>query len=356
MRGYKKYVGLGLFAVVAVLVGYIIWPLMKALVAGALLAYVAYPVYTYLRRWIRWDAVRASIVSVLLLLVILVPFVAVIQTSAPEARYLFLRSKQIIASVSTLSQDCTTSSSGLICLAIRPFSDLLQDPSVRIQLENFVAKVATAIIDRGSDFFLALPQVVLQVFVTFFSLYYFLKDEGKTIQRLYRLVPLSTKHKGYVSSRLREVMRATVFGTLLIAVIQGALAWVGYTIFGLPSAIIWAIMTGFFALLPVLGTSVVWVPASFVLIASEITTGTVADSWRGIGLLIYGILIIGSVDNILRPKIIGSRAAVHPVLVLVGAIGGLGAFGFVGFFIGPVILALAATLLEVYEREVSQPS
>jgi predicted PurR-regulated permease PerM len=142
-----------------------------------------------------------------------------------------------------------------------------------------------------------------------------------------------------------------MYGSILIAVIQGALGALGFWIFGIESFFIWGMVMAIFALVPFVGTAIIWIPAALYLIAKGTTSGNMTLVWHGVGLLLYGVFIISSADNLLKPKLIGDRAGMHPVVVLLGVLGGLSLFGFAGFLIGPLILAAMTSFADIYQKE-----
>jgi predicted PurR-regulated permease PerM len=141
------------------------------------------------------------------------------------------------------------------------------------------------------------------------------------------------------------------YGNITIAIMQGILGAIGFMIFGVPSPILWGFVMVLFALIPYFGTAVVWLPAALNLIFSGYLQNNSSLTTRGIFLIVYGVLVISSIDNILKPKLIGAKANVHPILVLIGVLGGLSLFGFVGLFLGPMMLALLMTFIDIYEEE-----
>jgi predicted PurR-regulated permease PerM len=158
-------------------------------------------------------------------------------------------------------------------------------------------------------------------------------------------------HQKQVMQQLDEVSFAIIYGSLLIALIQGGIGAIGFYFFGISSPLTWGIIMSIFALIPFIGTAIVWLPMSLILVVQGITTSSSSTMLKGVGLLLYGALIISTIDNILKPHIIGKRAKIHPVLVLLGVLGGLAFFGFIGFIVGPLILAVVATVIEIYEKE-----
>ena len=147
-----------------------------------------------------------------------------------------------------------------------------------------------------------------------------------------------------IFKQFNNLTYATVYGQFIVALIQGAVATVAYFLFGVGSPITWGLLTTFFALIPFLGTPIVWVPISLNLLIS-------AEIARGIGLLLVGIFIISTIDNLLKPRLIGKRASLHPVLVLIGVVGGLITMGLIGIIIGPLIISLLISFVEVYHKE-----
>ncbi len=142
---------------------------------------------------------------------------------------------------------------------------------------------------------------------------------------------------------MRTVTQAVLYGQVLTAVIQGALGGLGLLVLGVPNALFWGAMMMITAFVPVLGTPLIWVPAGVGLIMDGAIT-------RGALLLAYGVIVVMNIDNFLRPRLVSERAKVHPVLILIGVLGGLRVFGFIGMLVGPLILALLVALIKFYEQ------
>jgi len=132
---------------------------------------------------------------------------------------------------------------------------------------------------------------------------------------------------------------------------QGVIGAIGFIIFGVGSPIFWGMMMAIFALIPFLGTAIIWVPASLILLIKGFLSNNGWMIGKGIGLFLYGLLIVSTLDNIIKPKLIGHKGKIHPAVVLLGILGGLNLFGFIGIFIGPIILAVFIALSKVYSDE-----
>jgi len=185
---------------------------------------------------------------------------------------------------------------------------------------------------------------IISFMIFFFALYYFFKDGDVFVKKLMDLSPLPEKHERTVFKKFKEVSLAMIFGIFFTAVIQGTLAGIGYAVVGLNNPIFWATATGLFSLVPLVGTAIVWVPASLIIFFSGNYVG-------GVGLFLWGVLVVSTVDNLIRPYLIEGRAPVHPLLTFLAVFGGIMAFGLQGIIYGPIILNLLLAFLHIYELE-----
>jgi len=181
---------------------------------------------------------------------------------------------------------------------------------------------------------------------------FFLFRDGKIlIDKVERIMPLKDKYRKHVFEKLNNMTYAVIYGSIIIAIIQGTLGGIGFLIFGLPSPLLWGMAMIFASLIPYIGSSIIWFPASLILILDGYVSLETTPIIKGILLILYGIFVVSTIDNILKPKIIGSKGGLHPVLVLLGVVGGLKFLGFIGLIIGPIILAMLVTFINIYEEE-----
>lgn len=178
------------------------------------------------------------------------------------------------------------------------------------------------------------------------ALYYFFLDGPRWRQRLVRMVPLPARDTHAFFDSFHRVSVAVVVGNLGTALAQALAATLGYFLFGAPVPLIWGAATLFAALIPVVGPALVWLPVS---LAVGVTHGWL----RGLGLVIYGVAIISTVDNVVRPLLTRRGLQLHPLLVFIAVFGGVISFGAAGLFLGPLVIALVVTVLEVYERHLA---
>jgi len=161
---------------------------------------------------------------------------------------------------------------------------------------------------------------------------------------------LSMKKKKYffLIKRLKEIIHGVVYGYIIVALIQGILGGLGFFIFGINSPIFWGMVMSIFALIPFIGTGVIWLPASLLLIFDGIFQNSNNLLFKGIGLLIYSFIFVSSLDNFLRPKLMSDKAKVHPLILFLGVLGGIFFFGPIGVIAGPLILSLTSVFIDAY--------
>jgi predicted PurR-regulated permease PerM len=199
------------------------------------------------------------------------------------------------------------------------------------------ASILGDIVEIASEFFIG-------TFLLFVSLYYFLKEGRRWVVELERVAPID---EHYVRAFAREFVRVShglFYGTVVNAVVQGTLAGIGYAIFGVPQAVLWGAVTALMSLTPVVGTTVVWAPLALFMAM----TGSTA---QGIGVLVWGAVAVGGIDNFIRPWLMKGRMRIHPLLVFLSVIGGVAAFGVVGILIGPLAASLFWAALRIYDRD-----
>lgn len=218
--------------------------------------------------------------------------------------------------IQTLNKDIATRLSGLAGTVLQSFTDLLLNLS---------------------GFFLAF-------FFVFFVFYYLLRDGNKIKKYFNEIFPLSETHENLIVKKLEQAISGVMKGSFLVALCQGGVALIGFLIFGVPQPVLWAAFTVLAALVPTVGTSLSLIPAIIYLFIS-------GQTGAGVGLTIWGAVAVGSIDNFISPRLIGNRASIHPILVFLGVIGGLQMFGVIGFLLGPILMAVFITLLDIYRTD-----
>ena len=181
--------------------------------------------------------------------------------------------------------------------------------------------------------------LIVQGFFVIITMYYLFRDGERVQDAIGKFLPLQKSQSKALFARTREVIEASVYGVLTVATVQGTLGGLAFWFLGLPSALLWGVVMTLLSVIPMAGSWLVWIPAVAYLLAT--------GHWiKAIALLAWGALVVGTVDNFLRPKLVGKRAHLHELLVFFSVIGGLKVFGFLGLILGPVVLAITIALLE----------
>jgi predicted PurR-regulated permease PerM len=218
------------------------------------------------------------------------------------------------------------------------FSALQDKLSARItEASQIVAKQA---VNVGQGMFNALISFAIMLYLLFFLL----RDGAQLSERISQAIPLTEEHKKRLSGKFITVIRATIKGNIVVAVTQGALGGVMFWLLGIQGALLWGAVMAVMSLVPVVGPGLVWLPVAVYFLLAGVT-------WKGVLLIVYGILVIGLVDNILRPILVGKDTRMPDYIVLFSTIGGLVLIGPNGFVIGPVIAALFMAAWDLYTME-----
>lgn len=309
---------------------FIFLPFLTTLAVAVTLAVVIYPLHHRILRLVHGREVVASFLSLLCVgLLLLVPLSFIGTQIYLEAQALYLR---IAENQDVLTENLT----GFLDEHIRRFV-----PHLSIDLQSYVGQGLSFIVGRLGPLFAGTAQTVLHFFLGAIALYYFLKDGPRFLRSLIDLSPLPDAEDESVLQRLGTAINSIIRGSLIIAIIQGIMTGIGLVIFGVPSPTLWGSMAAIGALIPGVGTAIVLTPAIVFLFLAGKTAAA-------IGLLIWGIVAVGLIDNFLGPVLVGRGIKIHPLFILFAVIGGLGFFGPVGFLLGPLVLSLLYALLDIY--------
>jgi predicted PurR-regulated permease PerM len=197
-------------------------------------------------------------------------------------------------------------------------------------LSSYAGSIVTGSMLQAIDFCL-----------TFYLLFFFLRDRRAALQTLKSLSPLTGMEMDRIFSRVSDTIHATIYGTLAVSVVQGLLGGLMFWWLGLPAPLLWGVVMALMALVPVLGAFVVWIPAALFL--------ALEGSWgKALILTLWGLVVVGTIDNLLRPILVGKRLKLHTVLAFMSVVGGLILFGPEGLIVGPAVLAITTALLEIW--------
>ncbi len=213
-------------------------------------------------------------------------------------------------------------------------------------LAKLTGSVSKLVMDTAQAATVSTFSALLSLIIILYTMFFFLMDGDRLLYYLLYYLPLNDEDEKKLLTRFTSVTRATLKGTAVIGILQGILAGLALHVAGIPSALFWAVAMMFLSVVPGIGTALVWGPAVIYLIVSgEYLVATL--------LAVYCVVVVGSIDNVLRPKLVGNDTRLHELMIFFSTLGGIMSFGFMGFVIGPIIAALFVTIWELYGAEFS---
>lgn len=338
-RGLTRFGGrwIALLAVTVVLI-WLCWlmlrPFVDVLLWAAVLAIVAYPLHARLVARTGQPSLSAILTCLIVIAVLVIP-----------VAFLGLAVVKQAAGVATQLPDTAQR-------ALDPESRHMQFIGRYVDLEAVLSP--TFIVDRlraASGLIAAQSLEIIggvigtaaKLFFMLFTLYFLLRDSRPILGAVQGMLPLDETDTQDLSRRTQEIIQASVYGVLVISAIQGFLGGLAFAFLGLPSPILWGVVMAALSMIPLAGAPIVWVPAAVIL--------AVDGQWvKAIVLVAWGALVIGMIDNLLRPKLVGGKTRLHELLVFFSVLGGLQVFGVLGIVVGPVVLALALAMFDVFRK------
>ncbi|MDO8443123.1 MAG: AI-2E family transporter [bacterium] len=326
----QTYFFVFLLLATTILMGLVFYPFIGVLALAAILSLALQPTYEKIKSLFRVDWLSSLIVIVLLAIFIIIP--------------LILLGWQILKDAQSLYTDAVTNKIVYVdkinTLLEGPLKRLIPDFSINLSL--YIQKLFNWFVGNIGPLVSSTTQILFDLLLVIVALFFFLKDNLKIRKLLLEISPLEDKYDNLILEKLDNAVNSVVKGSLLIAVIQGALAGIGFWVFGIPSPVFWGTIGVIVALVPGIGTSLVMLPA----IAYLFINGSYLAAF---GLFIWGTILVGSIDNVLRTIIYKKGVSAHPIFILFAVFGGLSLFGPLGLLFGPIILSFYLTLLEIYK-------
>lgn len=335
---------ISIFVLLTIAVGLclrMVWPFATTIIGAAVLAVIYYPLHVRSQHRIARPGVAALLSTLLVLIAFLVPFTLLVTTVLQELRDAY----QSLAP--TAGQGATRIWAALdrplaalgTWLGVKP-SDLRALLATRLQ-EGGSAVLGNAIAVLG-----AAGGGVVRMVIGVGTLYCTFLYGGPFYQDVTALSPLGPQRTSALLNAVHEMVMASFYGVIAVAASQGLLCGLGAWIVGLPSPTLWGVAAAIVSVLPLFGSALVWVPAAAVLFAE----GSIG---RGVFMLFWGALLVGTIDNFIRPMVVMTKLPVHPLVVFVAMLGGVEAFGLMGILFGPVILAVTVALFRMLREEMT---
>lgn len=309
------------------------WPFLPALAWALALAVVARPLHDRLAVWIRQPDLAAGVAVALVAIFLIGPA-------------LFVGRQLVLEAASRVQQVQDSAQEGAWREALNGntwVGPALQWVEEHVDVRGEMGRAITSMIGDTATLVSGSVQAVFTLLVTLFTLFFFFRDRRPALEALRRLIPLSDVEASAVFARVDDTIHATVYGTLVVAAVQGFLGGMMFWWLGVQSPLLWGVVMGLLAIVPNLGTFVVWVPtALFFALQAQWGKALLLTAW--------GALVIALIDNLLYPMLVGNRMRLHTLVAFIAIVGGLALVGPSGLILGPVIVAVTMALVDVWRR------
>lgn len=320
-------------------------PLLNIFLASIILTYIFYPLYKKIKKPFKYESLSILITLVLIIIIFLMPFIFVASQIPKQTAGIYNYAKENIVDKDFFDLKCENVESTK-CNVVNFVTG-----SGYFNFDKIINGLFTKITELATLIVVRIPNIIVGVALALFISFFLFKDGKKLMNSVVGMIPLNKQYSNKLIEKFGRVTYSVVYAHIIVAIVQGALGTIGFYIFGIESAIFWGVIMAIFALLPLIGPAIIWIPASLFLLINGIINNSYFGTGMGIGLFLYGVFIISISDNLLRVKLIGGRSDVHPLTVLIGIIGGINLFGLVGIFIGPIALSLLITFFKDFSGE-----
>lgn len=334
-----RLVSFGVILGLVVLFGLLSLRVLAAFLVPLLLAAMLVVIFGPLHRRLRdrlqvpqWLA--AGLTTAIVLVIVLAPLALLLARAGADATEVLRRPEGVRLDPQALDK---------LVAGINDTSGLhITADGVNEELRRVAEEVAGPIAKRAPA---VIAKFLIGVVVMIVSFFYFLADGPRMLEGVTRLMPLDRRYQWQLLAEFEEISRAVVSSTLLAAIVQAVLAGVGYAVAGLDGVFLLTLLTFFGALVPFVGAAVVWGSASLYLLFF------VQDTWAAVGLALWGSLVVSTIDNVIKPLVLQGQSKLHPLLALLSVLGGVGALGPVGIFVGPIVVAFLQAALTMLQAE-----
>jgi predicted PurR-regulated permease PerM len=317
-------------------------PFLTPIITATLLAIAIYPLFLRMSRYMSNRSGAALLATLLVLIAIVLPTVLIIEKLAHEttALYGWLNEKQSLqggwreyaGSLVDPPLEWVATRTGM------SQEQLKQAALARLQ------NLSTALLNWAKSLLVNIGGTIVDTVIMLLTLFFLLRDGERIRARIGSILPIEAHRYQQLVETISASITANIYGVLAVAVAQGTLGAIGYTIAGLPSVMLWSVATALFSMIPLAGAASVWAAASIYLLA-------IGHWGKAIFMVAWGAGVISTADNIVRPLVLSGRVKLHTLLIFFSLLGGVKAFGIVGLFIGPIIVSVAMALLKILEEE-----
>jgi len=329
-------------AAVAMYLSYLIAkPFLAPVVVAVMLAIVFHPLHFKIRKSLRNPNAAAALSTTIVLLAVMIPLVILGVSVSGELSAVIQSLRERSGPQGGLSPYLVSLGENLL----KRLRDYVNLPQFNPQdaLLRSAEQISRFLLSAGASVVSNLLAFVLNGIVVFFSLFFFFREGESILQGFASVLPLRPENTRRLYAGISETMTANLYGGLAVAAAQGSLTGLAFAVLWLPAPILWALVTALASLVPLFGSALVWGPAAILLFLS--------GHWiKAIILVAWGVGVVGQVDAVVRPYVIGAHVKVHTLLVFFSLLGGVEAFGIIGIFIGPVVLSVTMAVLDMLRK------
>ncbi len=311
----------------------ILKPFLAYVLFSIILTVVTYPLYEKIKSKLRFASLSAIILIAMIIIIIIVPSLYLTIT-------IFAQSRDIITNIGSSNFSSLHMMENNLERLLG--TELNFAETLQLWILDFSSTARSFVIEHILTFTRTIVNFFAGIALMFFIMFYLFIDGKRIVEQVKGHLPMEDEHKNYLFNRAYQTIQALFLGLFLTAVVQGALAAIGYFIFGMHNVVLLGFLTGIFSLIPFLGAPVIYVPVSLFMLLQ-------GNLFGGIGVLLYGSLFISQIDNFIKPRFVRIRSKIHPLYVILGVVGGVAFLGLSGIVIGPLVFTLFQEVLDVYQ-------
>jgi len=328
---FRQIVTATIFVILAVMSFFLLKPILLSIIIGIILAFIFNPVYARLNNFVHSKNLSASLICLLLILLIILPVWFLTPILIDQSFKIYLASQQI----------------DFIQPLKNIFPSLFASDEFSAEigsiLSSFLTKMTNFLVNFLSKVILNFPTLFLQLLVVFFTFFFVLRDKDSFIDYIKSIMPFSQDIQNKIFESSKEITSSVIYGQVIVGILQGITAGVGFFIFKVPNPLILTLLASLAGIFPVIGTAIIWAPVTIYLLIA-------GNTWPAIGVATFGV-ISSLLDNLLKPIIVSKRTRMHSSIILISMVGGLFLFGVLGFILGPLIIAYLLIILEIYRNK-----
>ncbi|MBN1792113.1 AI-2E family transporter [Candidatus Woesearchaeota archaeon] len=346
---YREIVPFIIFTLALVLLFMLIRPVITILLSSVLLAYISFPLHKRINTKIPNKSISIVLSLIIIIIIILIPFSFLAFEITQQGYYFYNSLSSRIAKGAIFGFGCTSADSE-VCLLLNQAERFSIEQLSVFGFDRQLQKFLPILEEKITSLIPSIPLIIAEIFLILVISYFIMKEWKDILKKIVDLLPMRTKTVTRLIGEFGNITHTVVYAQLFVAFVQGIVGTIGFYMAGVPFPIFFGVLLAFCALIPTIGTAIIWAPASLFLILSGYFTHDYWTMGKGIGLFFYGLLIVSTIDNILLAKIVHAKAKVSQIIVIIGVIGGASMFGVVGIFIGPILLPLLITYFETFKE------